>query len=278
MGVIALSVLVLVSFFVEAAAGFGSMVVALTVGAQLMPVDALLGVLVPVNLVLSVYLVVRGRAHVDWRFLGRRVVPLMALGLLGGTLLTRVVNAAVAKPAFAVFVVVVAAWQLKQALAPATSVRPLPELARVSGLLGAGVIHGMFATGGPLAVFVSARELPDKHAFRATLSALWVVMNALVMPRLVQDRAVTPTTLATSALLLLPLALGIVLGERAHAALDERRFRIVVAALLLVAGLGLLGGSLHALLRGEGTGNAATPAVGTRSGARYGATTTLEAT
>lgn len=273
MGVVALSLLVLVSFFVEAAAGFGSMVVALTVGAQFMPVDALLGVLVPVNLVLSVYLVLRGRAHVDWRFLGRRVVPLMAMGLVVGTLLTRLVDAAVAKPAFGVFVVVVAAWQLKQALGAGASLRPLPEAARVSGLVGAGVIHGVFATGGPLAVFVSARELPDKHAFRATLSALWVVMNALVMPRLVRDGVVTGTTLTTSALLLVPLGLGIVLGERAHAALDERRFRVVVAALLLVAGLGLLGGSLHALLRGEAS------AVGTRGGARYGPSTTcLEAT
>lgn len=275
MGVVALSLLVLVSFFVEAAAGFGSMVVALTVGAQFMPVDALLGVLVPVNLVLSVYLVLRGRAHVDWRFLGRRVVPLMALGLVGGTLLTRLVDAAVAKPAFGVFVVVVAAWQLKQALGAGAALRPLPEVARVSGLVGAGVIHGVFATGGPLAVFVSARELPDKHAFRATLSALWVVMNALVMPRLVRDGVVTGATLTTSALLLVPLGLGIVLGERAHAALDERRFRVVVAALLLVAGLGLLGGSLHALLRGE----ASASAVGTRGGARYGPSTTcLEAT
>ncbi|MBL8923636.1 MAG: TSUP family transporter [Myxococcaceae bacterium] len=275
MGVVALALLVLVSFFVEAAAGFGSMVVALTVGAQFMPVDALLGVLVPVNLVLSVYLVLRGRAHVDWRFLGRRVAPLMALGLLAGTLLTRVVDGAVAKPAFGAFVVVVAAWQLKQALAPVAALRPLPEVARVSGLVGAGVIHGVFATGGPLAVFVSARELPDKHAFRATLSALWVVMNGLVMPRLVRDGAVTASTLTTSALLLVPLALGIVLGERAHAALDERRFRVVVAALLLVAGLGLLGGSLHALLRGD----TSAAAVGTRVGARYGPSTTcLEAT
>ena len=67
MGVVALAVLVLVSFFVEAAAGFGSMVVALTVGALFSPVDELLGLLVPVNLVLSTYLVARNRAHVDWR-------------------------------------------------------------------------------------------------------------------------------------------------------------------------------------------------------------------
>ena len=244
MGIVALAVLVLVSFFVEAAAGFGSMVVALTVGALFSPVDALLGLLVPVNLVLSTYLVVRNRAHVDWRFLWRRVVPLMAVGLVLGTALTRVVNAAVAKPLFALFVVVVASSQLKQALSKAASSKPLPEVARVMGLLGAGVIHGIFATGGPLTVYVSARELADKHAFRATLSAVWVVMNALVLPRLVQDGAVTLDSVRTSSLLLLPLAAGIVLGERVHASLDERKFRIAVAGLLLVAGAVLLVGSL----------------------------------
>ncbi len=246
MGVVALSVLVLVSFFVEAAAGFGSMVVALTVGALFSPVDVLLGLLVPVNLVLSTYLVARNRAHVDWRFLWLRVVPLMAVGLGIGTALTRVVNATVTKPLFALFVVVVAASQLRQALSKTASAPPLPEVARVIGLLGAGVIHGIFATGGPLTVYVSARELADKHAFRATLSAVWVVMNALVMPRLVQDGAVTLDSLRTSALLLLPLGAGIVLGERVHASLDERRFRIAVAGLLLVAGATLLVGSLSA--------------------------------
>jgi uncharacterized membrane protein YfcA len=149
----------------------------------------------------------------------------------------------VAKPAFGVFVVVVALWQLKSALGATTAPRPLPEVGRVAGLLGAGVIHGVFATGGPLAVFVSARELPDKHAFRATLSALWVVMNALVVPRLVQVGAVTGETLGQSALLLVPLAAGTFVGERLHAALDERTFRVAVAALLVVAGGILVVGS-----------------------------------
>lgn len=238
-----LAALVLVSFLVEAAAGFGSMVVALTVGALFAPVDTLLGLLVPVNLALSVYLVARGWRHVDWRFLGRRVVPLMTVGLVAGTVLTQVVDAQVAKPAFGAFVVLVAGWQLRAALSVESS-RPLPEAGRVLGLLGAGVVHGVFATGGPLAVFVSARELSDKHAFRATLSALWVVMNALVVPRLVQAGAVTGSTLVTSAWLLVPLAAGTVVGERLHAALAEKTFRVAVAALLVVAGLVLVVGSL----------------------------------
>jgi uncharacterized membrane protein YfcA len=165
------------------------------------------------------------------------------VGLVVGTVLTQVVDAQVAKPAFGAFVVLVAGWQLRAALSVESS-RPLPEAGRVLGLLGAGVVHGVFATGGPLAVFVSARELSDKHAFRATLSALWVVMNALVVPRLVQAGAVTGSTLVTSAWLLVPLAAGTVVGERLHAALAEKTFRVAVAALLVVAGLVLVVGSL----------------------------------
>jgi uncharacterized membrane protein YfcA len=241
--------IVFVAFLIEAAAGFGSMVVAMTVGALWFPVPSLLVWLVPVNILLSVYLVLRGRSALDWRFLGRRLLPLMAAGLAVGTLVaSRAAEAAWLKPAFGVFVVGVAAWQLKLALSAAHETTPLPGAARVLALLGAGVIHGVYATGGPLAVFVSARELKDKAAFRATLSALWVVLNLLVLPRLVLQGQVTRTTLATSALLLAPLVLGIAAGEWVHHRLDERRFRVAIAALLLIAGAVLAVKSLHEAL------------------------------
>lgn len=241
-----LAAIVFLSFLVEAAAGFGSMVVALTLGAMWFPVNALLAWLVPVNMVLSAYLVARGWGAIRWAFLARRMVPLMALGLGLGTLVaTRAAETSWLKPVFGGFVMAVAAWQLQGALQPHVTPRALPAPARVAALVGAGVIHGIFATGGPLAVFVSARELTDKAAFRSTLSMLWLVLNALVMPRLVMDGAVTAGTLTTSGWMLGPLALGIGAGEWVHHRLDEARFRVVVAGLLLVAGAVLLTQSLR---------------------------------
>ncbi len=241
-----LGVIVFVAFLVEAAAGFGSMVVALTLAAMWFPVPTLLGWLVPVNLVLSTYLVARGWKSIRWRFLATRMVPLMAVGLGLGTLVAaRADEASWLKPAFGGFVVAVAAWQLATALRPGVETKPLPEAVRVIALLCAGVIHGIFATGGPLAVFVSARELPEKAAFRGTLSMLWVVLNVLVLPRLIADGDVTTTTLSTSAVMLVPLALGIGVGEWIHHRLDEARFRVVVAVLLMLAGGVLLVQSLR---------------------------------
>ncbi len=232
-----LAFIVFAAFLVEAATGFGSMVVALTFGALWFEVNELLAWLVPVNMVLSAYLVARGWRAVKWSFLGTRMIPLMAAGLILGTLLaTEAAQTTWLKPLFGVFVIAVASWQLRSALKPAAQTAPLPAPARIATLFSAGVIHGIFATGGPLAVFVSARELPDKAAFRATLSMLWLVLNALVMPRLVMDGHVTAATLQTSALMLIPLGLGIGAGELIHQRLDEGRFRVIVATMLMIAG------------------------------------------
>jgi uncharacterized membrane protein YfcA len=243
--------IVFVAFLVEAAAGFGSVVVAMTVGALWFPVPSLLAWLVPVNLVLSVYLVLRGRAFLDWRFLGRRLLPLMAVGLAVGTLVaSRAAEANWLKPAFGLFVVAVAGWQLRSSLVAQAEGRPLAEPVRALALVSAGVIHGVYATGGPLAVFVAARELKDKGSFRATLSALWVALNLLVLPRLVVQGEVTGASLGTSALMLAPLALGILAGEWVHERLDENQFRVVVGALLLAAGAVLVVKSLSEALSG----------------------------
>lgn len=231
-----LGVIVAVAFLVEAAAGFGSMVVALTVGALFFPLPALLGALVPVSLVLSLYLVVRGFKHLDWAFLLSSVVPLMTAGLIAGIALARVTDALWLKPVFAVFVVAVAAHQL----ANPTALAPLSRPVASAVLFAGGVVHGVFATGGPLTVFVASRTLSDKSAFRATLAAVWVVLNLLLLPRLWLDGSLSRSTLPVSGLMLLPLGAGIAAGEWVHHRLPEERFRRVVAVLLLGAGATLL--------------------------------------
>lgn len=235
-----LAAIVTLAFLVEAAAGFGSMVIALTLGALFFPMPSLLGWLVPVNLVLSGYLLVVGRKHLDWKFLFSSVVPLMTAGLLVGIALARTTNTEWMKPVFALFVVAVAVQQLLSSSALKPLSRPVASLALFAG----GIIHGVFATGGPLAVFVASRTLRDKSAFRATLAAVWVVLNVLLLPRLWLDGSLSAATLPLSALMLLPLAGGIFAGEWVHHRLDEARFRRVVAVLLLGAGGTLLVTSL----------------------------------
>jgi len=237
--------LVTLAFLVETAAGFGSMVVALTLGALLVDdIDFLLGLLIPVNLVLSVWLFTRGRRFVDFHFLLKRMIPPMGLGVLLGTLSANYFSGLHLKIAFGILVVVLSVWQLIALKKSNASQTPLPNFIRLSALFIAGIIHGIFGTGGPLAVFVSARELADKSAFRANLSALWILLNVMLLPRLIHKNLLTLESLSMSAVLLVPLIIGIFLGEAIHRRLEERQFRLVVSMLLTLAGSVLVVSSL----------------------------------
>jgi uncharacterized membrane protein YfcA len=236
---LALAAIVLLAFAVEAAAGFGATIVTVTLAAQFLPIERVLAALVPVNLGLSTYIVARHRRAVDARLLGRRILPWMGAGVGVGLALFQLRHLGFLRLAFAVFVVLLAAvelWRARRA-APAT---PLPAAGWAATLLGAGVIHGLFACGGPLAVYAIGREVADKSRFRATLSALWLIFSAVLVTGYLVGGSLGASTLRDSALLVPSLALGIVAGEWIHHRVSEERFRSGVHLLLLGAGLALL--------------------------------------
>jgi len=234
-------VIVFAAFVVEAAAGFGSTVVTVTLGAFLFPLPVVLATFLPANILLSAYMTLRYRHFIDREVLFRRILPLMGLGLVAGLALARLEKASWLKLVFAAFVVTLAARELLQRGEAPPPASPTSGRKRTAvTLITAGVVHGIFACGGPLVVYYAGRTLKDKARFRATLSALWLLLNAVVVASLVQRGAVRGETLAVSALLAAPLVLGIAVGEHLHARVSEARFRRGVFVLLLVAGLVLL--------------------------------------
>jgi hypothetical protein len=238
--------IVVLAFATEAATGFGATVIALTLAVNLMPIDAALPVLVPLNLAMSAWIVTRERAHVDRTLLWRRILPLMGAGLVVGLAIFDHVSMASLRRAFGAFVVVVAAdglWRLRSGAtngsgdtAGSAGAQPLPAAVRGGAILGAGVIHGLFASGGPLLVWALGRSSLEKRGFRATLSSVWLVLGTGLVTAYAFRGRVGWESFGASAALLPAVVLAIALGEWAHRRLDELRFRRVVFGLLLVAG------------------------------------------
>lgn len=232
----ALAAIVLVAFGTEAALGFGAMVISIALGAQLAPIGALLPVLVPLNLCLSVYLAVRYRRDVDRRFLARRILPPVIVGVPLGLLAFARLPGGVLVRLFGGFVVTLAALELVRILRRA-SPRDLGPITRNLLLVAGGAVHGAFATGGPFVVYVAGRELADKAAFRATISALWALLGAILCATYALDGSLGVSSLAASAVLAIPAAAGLVVGEWLHARAQAQTFRTALFAMLLVAGL-----------------------------------------
>jgi uncharacterized membrane protein YfcA len=235
-----LALVVLVALVVETAAGFGGTVVTVSLASQVMPVDDVLARFLPVNIALSAYVVLRHWRHVAGRLLFRRVLPFMGLGAAAGFFLARTASPGWLKIVFASFVIVLSIAELRSLASEAPRSTRLPAPIAAAALLGAGVLHGLFACGGPLAVWVVGRDVEDKSVFRATLSALWLLLNVFLVAGFALGAKIHGGTLRESALLLLPLALGIAAGEWIHGRLSPERFRVAVFVLLFVASVVLL--------------------------------------
>jgi uncharacterized membrane protein YfcA len=239
-----LAVIVFFSFGIEAAMGFGCTVLAVTFAAHLFPLEQLLPVLVGLNLVVSVTIVVRHREAIEWRVLLRRIFPLMALGMPLGMAAFHLASGPLLKLGFGLFVVLLASVELQRLLrhrAEGTALaRPLGLWLGAAVLLGAGLTHGLYASGGPLAVYFSSRELRDKSSFRSTLSTLWLALNAILMVGYVVQGAVGRESLVSFALMLAPVVAGIFAGEWLHGRINERTFRLLVFVLLLAGGIVLV--------------------------------------
>jgi uncharacterized membrane protein YfcA len=236
-----LAFIVWLAVVVEATAGFGATVVTVTLASHLLPIEDILAAFVPVNFVLSAYLVARYRGLVDRTLLFRRILPLMGLGVIGGLVLFQLRDAGWIKVAFGAFVVALSAIELARARrGAADEARPLARPVAALAMVGAGVIHGLFACGGPMLVYVIGREIRDKGVFRATLAAAWVGLHVVLLSSYVAAGTLGASSLRTSAALLVSFVAGLPAGEWVHRRLEPERFRVAVFGLLLVAGGALL--------------------------------------
>jgi uncharacterized membrane protein YfcA len=223
------------SFLVESAVGFGSALVAVSLGAQLVPLTELFPIFQPLSLVLSLILVVRDRAHVQASFLLREVLPPMLPGVVVGLLLFRLGPADALLLGVGAAIVALALFELRRTLR-GQDAAPLPTWLARTVLVGAGVIHGLFGTSGPPVVWVASRALPDKASFRATLALLWLLLSIVLIGGYVVDGSLNATSLVKSAALALPLIAGYVVGNALHHRIPQRAFRLGVCVLLVVAG------------------------------------------
>lgn len=241
-----LAAIVFVAFGTEAAMGFGCNVLAVTLAIHLYPLDQLLPVLVSLNLVVSIYIVVRHRDAIVWPLLRRRILPLMAIGMPVGMLMLFLGSGPALKLGFGLFVIALSALELARVLGSRASTRgtaaarPLGLPASVVILTLGGLMHGLYASGGPMAVYFASRELPDKRRFRSTLSLLWLVLNVILIVGYLFRGLVDQRVAQHVGILIFPLALGILAGEWLHNRVDAWTFRLLVFALLLAGGIVLV--------------------------------------
>ncbi len=238
-----LAVFVTVAYTIEAITGFGSIVIALSLGALLLPIEAMLPVLVPLNILMTGYLVLRHRAAIHWPTLLKMILPLMAAGTLIGYGLRPWLGDQTLQLLFGVLVTWFAGRESLRLWHGIEAVKHGAWWTR-GWMLGAGLTHGLFASGGPLLVYSLTGVQLDKAAFRATLVTVWFSLNSLLTVVFALDGSLWPAVPQIAWYIPL-LVVGVVAGEFLHHRVDEQRFKQVVFGALFITGLALLFSALR---------------------------------
>ena len=136
------------------------------------------------------------------------------------------------------FAIVVIAIALKNLLV--TKTIHIPEAGAVILLLCAGMLQGMFVSGGALLVIYAVNVLPDKREFRATLQPVWCVLNGFIIAQNYRSDYYTPEVLRFLLMAVIPVILAIIIGNILHSKINQALFLKATYVLLLVSGILLL--------------------------------------
>ena len=111
-----LASIVLISYTTQAMSGFGSTILALTLGVHLYPIDVLLPVLVPLDMLVNLYLVTRHYRHISRPHLFRSILPAMGFGLLAGIIAFQYIEGDLLKKLFGLLVILLSMRELYRQL------------------------------------------------------------------------------------------------------------------------------------------------------------------
>ena len=237
MELLLLAPVVFLSFTIQAMTGFGSIIIAVTLASLFLPIKAVLPVLVLLDFLLNSFILYRYFKFIDFSILLKKILPAMSVGFVIGQIIFNTVGAE-SKRLFGAVVVSLALFELYNFYKKKE--KPLSTLTALIFLFIAGIVHGIYASSGPLVVYVIGKLGIDRTTFRSTLDGLWVLMDILLIISYLVTGIFNLTTLTQAGYLLIVVIIGLILGEFLHHRVNERTFRGVVYYLLLFTGLSIV--------------------------------------
>ena len=163
----------LFGYTVQAITGFAGNIFCMPVGTYTLGLQSSVSILNATGFLACTLLAVLNLRSINCRELGKIVGVMLPFVALGAWLDTVIPLHALLK----IYGLVILAVGIKNLVQKKQTF--LPEWALWGVLVAAGLIQGMFVSGGALLVIYAVQKLTDKEQFRATLAAVWSILNFL---------------------------------------------------------------------------------------------------
>lgn len=246
MNYIGFLLVILLSNIIQGITGFAGTILAMPPSLMLVGYGTAKPVLNVLGLFSGIYVLLGNWKHVRWNEF-RRIVIVMAVGIFAGiyiktlfigqeTLLYKLLGIIV------ILIAVQGLWQMSVSDRKAGEEAEFRtgSLAPYILLTAAGIVHGMFVSGGPLLIGYLAKRIRDKVSFRATISTVWVMLNSIILADDIRSGLWNPGLIRLQLLSIPFLLVGMALGTRLYQRMSQRFFMLLTYILLAVSGISLL--------------------------------------
>lgn len=218
----------------EAMTGFGGTLLAMPTSMILIGVDEAKTILNTIALLGCSWIAIRNRQHINKKELAK-ITGLMLIGLIIGIIAFDALSINYLLKFYAILIILIALKNLfyKKRI-------QLPALFMIVVVVIAGIIHGLFLSGGSLLVIYALYAFKDKGEFRATLATVWAILDAVMLVNQARLGHLNSETGLMIFIAMIPLAFAILLGNRLHHKINQQTFVMLTYILLVISGFSLL--------------------------------------
>lgn len=233
---------ILAANIIQGITGFAGTILAMPPSLMLVGYDVAKPILNVLGLFSGIYVFAEQHQKVNWQEV-KRIVLVMAVGILGGILMKGLFagREEILYQLLGIFVVLLAVSGMYRILGKKEKKEKSQKPAGTYAMLvSAGIVHGMFVSGGPLLIGYLTRKIKDKVSFRATISTVWIILNTMILLDDIRNGLWNMSLVKTQLISVPFLLAGMFIGSKLYARMSQRLFMIITYILLFISGISLL--------------------------------------
>lgn len=225
-------IVVLITNAIQAITGFAGTLLAMPLSIQLIGVEDAKVVLNFITFLTCLVIAIQNRNAVKWKVLGK-ILVFMLIGMIVGVWIFKLVQVNFLLYLYGIMIILIAISNLRGKKMDI----PLKAWMSAGILILAGVIHGIFVSGGALLVIYAAIVLKSKGEFRATVASVWVVLNSFMIIEEMAEGIFQLDLAVFCVISCIPAFVGVWIGNRVYHSISRERFMHLTYLLLLLSGI-----------------------------------------
>lgn len=215
----------------QAITGFAGTLISMPPTIKLIGVDEAKALLNAIAQISSIMIVITGWKYINWKEFFK-MFALMAVGMLVGI---KIFEFFPMNQLLIIYGIMIIAIALKKLFVKKEI--KLPELIMILVIFLAGIIHGMFVSGGALLVIYAVSALREKEEFRATVALIWVTIGCYITGVQVQAGNFNSHVIFLLVIGIIPVFVGTWIGTKMVKKIKQEVFMKITYILLLLSGI-----------------------------------------